>query len=108
MFGGLFQGFQEGIEGRLGKHVNLVDDVDLVFPNLRWDTDLVYQVSDIVYRVVGGCIQLKNIEGKILSFLFTSVLVDLFGQNPGAGGLAHPARTTKQQSLRQVVIFDGV
>ena len=47
-----FQCLQECIEGRLRKHVNLVDDVYLVLADLWRDAYLVNQGTDIVHRVV--------------------------------------------------------
>ncbi len=57
------EGFQESVEGRLRKHVDLVDDVDAVFADLRRDTDLVHEGLDVLDAVVGSCIQLSDAVG---------------------------------------------
>ena len=49
-----FQRFQEGIECRIRKHVNLIDDVDLVLSGLGRVANLLYQIPDIFYGVVGS------------------------------------------------------
>ena len=106
--GWFLQGFQEGIEGRLGKHMHLIDDVNLVFSHLGRDPYLVDEVPDIVYRVVGGRVEFKDVKGKILPVLLLSVFVDFFRQYPGAGSFTYPAGPAEEQGLSQVVVFDGV
>ena len=53
----LLQCLEEGVEGRLGQHVHLVDDIDTVPADLRRNLDLVHQCLDVVHTVVGGGIQ---------------------------------------------------
>ena len=52
--GRLFQCFKEGIKGRGGKHVHLVDDENLIFSHLRRDARLVHQRLNVLNRVVAG------------------------------------------------------
>jgi hypothetical protein len=40
-----------------------IDNIDTVFANLRKNPDFFNQVADIIHGVIGGCIQLMNIEG---------------------------------------------
>ena len=42
--------------------MNLIDDIDFVFPHLRGNPNLVNQVADVVNAVVRGSIELMNIE----------------------------------------------
>ena len=56
----LLQCLEEGVEGRLGQHVHLVDDIDTVPADLRRNLDLVHQCLDVVHTVVGGGIQLVD------------------------------------------------
>ena len=117
----LFQGFQEGIEGCCRKHVNLVDDVDLVLPDLRRNPHLVDQTADVFNGIVGCSIKLVDVErcsvvegtARLAFVAGLHVLgrveaVDGLGHDAGAGGLAHASRTTKQEGLRQGVVADGV
>ena len=66
MRGWLLQGLQKGIKGCLGEHVHLVDDVDLESAYLRGEAHLINQLADVVHRLIGGRIQLKNIKAVIL------------------------------------------
>ena len=61
MTGRFFQRFQKRIECRSRKHVYLVDDINLILANLWRDTHLLHQLTNIVHRVVGGCIKLMDI-----------------------------------------------
>ena len=108
VFWRFFQGLQKSIEGRLGEHMDLINNINLVLACLRGNAYLIYQTSDIVHRVVGSRIKFKNIEGKILIFPFRPILVDLFGQNTGTGGFAHTSWTAEQQGLGQMVVLDGI
>lgn len=108
VFRRFFQGFEEGVEGRLRKHVYLVDDVDFVLAYLWGYAYLVDKVTDIVYRVIGSRIELENIKGEILVFPFSAVLVDFFRQNTGASGFANASGATKKKGLGQVVVLYGI
>ena len=57
----LFQGLQKSIEGSLGQHVYLVNDIYFIFADLRRDTYLLYQRTDVFYGVIAGGIQLMNV-----------------------------------------------
>ena len=64
--GRLFQRLEESIKGRLGKHVDLIDDEDAVTASLRRDAHLLGQVADVVHTVVGCGIQLIDVVGTLL------------------------------------------
>ena len=63
--GRLFQGLLKGIEGRVGEHVHLIYNIDFVLAGLRGVAHLVYQVPDIVYRVVAGRIELVPVKRAV-------------------------------------------
>ena len=90
--------FKEGIERSLGQHVHLVDDVHFVGTHLGRKAHLVDKLTDVVDRVVGCGVELKNIEA-VVEPLTGMDLIDSARQNARAGRLAHPARTGKQQGL---------
>src|SRR5690606_32999643 len=84
------------------------------------ETHLVHEGPDVVYRIVGGRVELVNVErlpGIERKAALTPVArfaigdlaaVDGFGEDAGAGGFAHAAGTAKQVSLRQLAARDGV
>jgi hypothetical protein len=118
---GLFQGLQKSIEGLLRQHVDLVYDEDLVVALLRREADLVIQLADVVHTVVGGGIELNNIEGGLLiegstgrTFIarlsvFARVLaVDGLGQNTSTSGLSYSTWSAEQKGVRQAVHLKGI
>ena len=96
--GRLFKRFKECVECSLGQHVHLVDDVHLVGSHLGRKANLVDELPDVVDRIVGCGVKLKNVEAVVEAFTGVD-LVDSACQNPCAGRLAHPARPGKQQRL---------
>ena len=117
----LLQRFQESIEGRLRKHVNLVDDIYLIFPDLRRDAYLVYQGTDVLHRVVRSGIQFVDVVRALLvecqarfalvaclSIGFRRKAIDGFGKNTGTSGLAHTARTAEQVGMSQLAGGDSI
>ena len=59
------QGFQKGIEGLLRQHVNLINDEHFVLSLLRLKTHLFDERPNVFDTIIGGCIQLGNIERGI-------------------------------------------
>ena len=106
--GGLFQRFQQRIEGRCGQHVHLVDDIHLILAGAGGVSSLVPQVADIIHTVVGGCVHLHHVQqAAVVDALADLALpagvaidrmqaVDRLGKNFGAGGLAGAAHAGKQ------------
>ena len=62
----LFQSFKERIKRIAAQHVHLIYNINFVFANLWWYPYLFHQLPNIVHRIVGSRIQLKNIKGKIV------------------------------------------
>ena len=60
--GRFFQSLQESVESCRRKHVNLVDDIDLVLTDLRGNAHLLDKASDVFHRVVGGGIKFVDVE----------------------------------------------
>ena len=103
--GGLFQGFQQGVEGRRGEHVHLVDDVYLIGTAGGGVGGLVPQVPDVVHAVVGGGVHLHHVQdGAVVDApadgafpagvaVLGMEAVHRLGEDLGAGGFAgapHP------------------
>ena len=60
--GRLFQRLEQRVEGAVGEHVHFVDDVDLVAALAGAKADLVAQFADIVDAVVGGSVDLDQVD----------------------------------------------
>jgi hypothetical protein len=117
----LLQGFEKCIECIGAEHVDLIDDVYLVFSSLWRKTDLFNQVADIIHRIVAGSIEFMYIERAsivegltgiagiaglaILPQIFT---VDGFGQDPGTGCFAHAPWPAEQKCMRKMLLKDRI
>ena len=114
-----FQGFQEGVLRTGGKHVHLVDDVDLVPAHHRRVVHPVNQVPHVIHTVVGCGIHLDDIQktaflngfaalafaaGK-LSVRRIAGAVQGLRQNSGRGGLSRSPRAGEQVGLAHIVRF---
>ena len=115
-----FESLQESIEGLLREHVYLVDDVDLVFSDLWRHIGLLYQETNIIYRIVRSGIQFIYIHGSLLieslarlasptSFSIRQPLqtVDGTGEDACTRGLSHPTRATKEIGVSCLLLYDG-
>ena len=104
----LLQGLQQGVEGRRGEHMHLVDDVHFVAAGAGGVGSLVPQVADVVHAVVGGGVHLHHVQNAAVvdaaadRALAAGVAVlrvqavDRFGEDLGAGGLAGAAHAGEQ------------
>ncbi len=115
----LFQGFEQRVEGRLGEHVDLVDDIDLVFTLGGGE---VHAVDDLVaHRVdagAAGSIELMDVgmvalgnglaglAGAIRQLPFTLLAQQRFGENARHGGFAGAARAAEQVGVAQAVLLN--
>ena len=62
----LLQRLEQRVEGRLGQHVHLVHDVDLVPGLVRDEVDLLAQAPYVVYPAVAGGVNLHQVDGAPL------------------------------------------
>ena len=62
----LFKGLQERIEGRLGKHMHLIDYIYAVPAHLRGNPDLLHESLDVIHAIVRCCIKLVDTVGAAL------------------------------------------
>ena len=114
-----FQGFQEGVLRTGGKHVHLVDDVDLVPAHHRRIVHPVDQVPYIIHTVVGCGIHLDDIQKTaflnsfaVLAFAAGKLPVRRIAgavqglrQNSGRGGLTRSPSAGEQVGLAHIVRF---
>src|SRR5699024_4807810 len=112
----LLQDLQQGVEGGGGQHVDLVDDVHPVAHRRRGVDGLVPQGPDVVHAVVGGGVQLQNVQqapavdalaGRALAAgvpVCRVLAVHRLGQDLGAGGLARAAGAGKEVGVAQTAL----
>ena len=122
---GLLQALQEGVEGLLGEHVHLVDDVDLEAPGEVGPAGALHQalaqLADVVDAPVGGPVDLdQEVElapGEqglaVLALVARLALhpppaVDGPGQDARGGGLAGAAGPAEEVGVGDLVAGDGV
>ncbi len=117
---GLFQGFQEGVEGLIGEHVYLVNQVHLETAPGRRILDVVGQLPHIVHPGTGGGVNLNQVnKPAVQDFLATGALTAGVGRNAGftvqtAGqqsadrGLAHAPGAGEKVSMMKPVMFKRV
>ena len=96
----LLQNLQQGVEGRGGEHMHLVDNVHTLFQHRRGIHRLLPKGSNIVHTIVAGGIQLGDVQelARInapagLALVAGSAVqrvqaVDGLGQDPGTGGFS--------------------
>ena len=118
--GRLFEGLEEGVEGRGREHMDLVDDEHRVASHLRDDAHLFDQRADVLHGVVRCGVEFVDVERAALveraaRFAFVARLgavgreaVDGFGEDAGAGGLAYAAGAAEEVGVGQLAALDGV
>ena len=121
MTGRLFQRFQESIESRSRQHMHLINDIHFILTYLRRDAHLLYQLTDIIHRVIGSCIKFMNIIRTLLIESHTRLTsitrfpigskrhtVDSLGKNTGASCFSYSTGTTKQIGMSQFLCGNGI
>ena len=58
----LFQCFQQGVECRLGEHVDFINDIDFVTPLVGGEIDLVAKIADIIHTGIGSSVDLDQVQ----------------------------------------------
>ena len=116
----LLQSLEEGVERRRGEHMHLVDNEHRVAPVLWYDTHLLYEVADVVNRVVRRSIQLVDVERATLVeraarlTLVASLCpygvkaVYSLGKYAGASGFTHATRTAEEVCVSQLISLNGI
>ena len=112
---------QEGVEGRLREHVDLIDDVDAILTYLRGNLDLIHQGFYVVYAVVRRGVQLADAVGPTLRKRKAGLAlaarlhvgrriraVDRFREDSRGRGLSDSAGTAEKIGMGQLTPDDGV
>ena len=121
MLGRLFQCFQQRIETVTGKHVHLIDQVDLVAPARRGVGNVFEQFSRLFHFGARCGIDFDKIkETPRLNILTGATLatgtgadpigfaIQAFGEDASNGGLANSTHPCKQISMMQSVCIQRV
>ena len=120
MCGRLFERLEEGVEGGLREHVDLVDDEDRVAARLRDDPHLFDERADVLHRIVRRGVEFVDVERAALVERTARLAlvarlgavgaqtVDGLGEDAGAGGLADAARPAEQIGVGQLSPLDGI
>ncbi len=58
-----FEGFEQRVKGRVGQHVDFVDDINLVAALVRGEGDLVAEAANLIDAAVGGGVDLNQVQG---------------------------------------------
>ena len=99
----------------------LVDDEYFVTPQLRRDARLLHQGLDVLHGIVGGGIELKDVQGALLierlarltgvaGFAIGSriLAIDRLGEDAGASGLSYTPRPAEQIGMGQLPALHGI
>ena len=116
---------KEGVERSGRQHVDLIDDVHAVLPDLRRNLHLVHQVLYVIHTIVGGGVQFMNTIGS--AFLKRAAglalaarihlrrrigAIDGFREYSCRGRLTHSARAAEKIGVGQLAsdygIFQGL
>ena len=119
--GRLFERLEQSIEGPLGEHVHLIDDIDAVLAYLRGYAHLLNESAYVLDGVVARRIQLVDIETALLiesHATFTLIAgivlrrrvetVDCFCEDTCTSGFTHPSRAAEEIGMRKPVGADGI
>ena len=116
-----FKCLQEGVEGRLRQHVDLINDIHGIPPDLRRYLHLVHQGLDVIHAVVGRRVKFMNTERAPFLERAAGVAlparihvrtrigtVDGLGEDSRRRRLAHAPRAAEQICVRKLAPAYGV
>jgi len=114
------QGFEEGVEGLGGEHVDFIDDVNLEPALARAIPNGLTQLADVVDAAIGGSVNLDDVHGIALGDLpaigaliarergYSLFAVEASGKDSGNGGLADSPGAREQVRMGDALGLDGV
>lgn len=120
VFGGFFEGFEEGVEGGVGEHVDFIDVVDFELTAGGGEFYRFAEFADLFDAIVGGAIDFEDVEGAAFGDFaadigirvevnFGAVLaVEGFGEDACRRGFAGAARAHEEIGAGEAVLLDGV
>lgn len=104
VLGRFFESFQKGVGGGFSQHMDLVDNVYLVFPFCRGDDGFFAELADIVDAGVGGGVDFDDVE--ITVFELVVEIVDSVSKNPGNGGFTGATRADEEIGVGDFTLFE--
>ena len=116
----LLERLQERVEAVAREHVHLVDEVHLEAGPNRGILDVVEEIPRLLHPGAGSCVHLDEIDmaafvdlaaGPALTAGLrrrTALAVQTLCEDPGDGGLAHPAGAREEVGVVQAVAFECV
>ena len=116
----LLQGLEQRVEGRVGEHVDLIDDVDLEAVPGRRVAGALAKLANVVHAGIGGGVDFQDVQavgggdlgaGDALGARLVGrslLTVQGFGQNPGRGGLSHSPHARKEEGMGDASAPEGV
>ena len=125
VLGRLLQRLQQGVEGVLGEHMHLVDDVDLVARRHRLVADALDQLTDVVHPGAAGRVHFDHVhiavfgDGHAMFTLAAGFLsgataavcadtVECAGDDSRRGGLSHAAYAGENKGVGETAAGDGI
>ena len=115
------EGLEQSIEGRRGKHVDFINDVDPVLPLGRREAYLVAEVANVLHPGVGCGVHLDQIQEAVLvdrlaicacvagtAGRISGQAVDRFGKDSRNRRLAGAARSGKEIRVTHTIGGDRI
>jgi len=111
---------EQGVEGRSGKHVNFVDDIDFELGIRRGVFAGLAQFAHLFHAIVAGAVNFQYVERAAFgNFLDVKVFivelhfwaasaVQALGKDAGDGGFAGAARAAKERGVGDAFLLDGI
>ena len=116
----LLECFQQGVERRVRKHVDFVNDIDPIVAAERRKLHVLTDFPHVVHTGVGSAVNLDHIDRCALSDLQaagadvtggrdgTTLAIERLGEDARHRGLADSARSRKQEGVRDSIGCNGV
>ena len=116
MWRGFFQRFEQSVEGAAAQHMDFVDDINFEAPFAGAKAHLVAQLADIVHAVVGGRVDLDQVNHTSFgdcpagcatvagALAFWRAAVEGLGQDAGRAGLAGAAWPGEQIGVGNPIV----
>ena len=120
MRGWFLEGLEESVRGAGTKHVDFVDDVDLVACLVGCIVDLLTETADIVDASVAGSVNFDDIQSAALGYCLThgagiagftvaiGETIYRLSQNARGAGLAGSPRATKKIGMRYTAAAESI
>ena len=116
----LLQGFQKGIKGLLGEHMDFIDNKNFLSPARREIFNIFPEFPNLIYAAVTGAVDFQDIKTMSLGDLQTGLTpiagrrrwtfgtVQGLGQNAGHGGLANAPGAAEKKGVGNPTLFQGI